>query len=97
MAVPFLKWAGGKRWFTSRYLDILPQKYNRYIEPFVGSGALFFALEPREAVIGDINKPLVETYMAIPLQNSLIYREDKPIQARQWHTLPMILEQDTYR
>ena len=65
MATPFLKWAGGKRWFTSRYLDILPQKYNRYIEPFVGSGALFFALEPQEAVIGDINKPLVETYMAI--------------------------------
>lgn len=65
MGTPFLKWAGGKRWFTSRYLDSLPKTYNRYIEPFVGSGALFFALEPKEAVIGDINKPLIETYMAI--------------------------------
>jgi len=65
MATPFLKWAGGKRWFTARYLDIVPKEYNRYIEPFVGSGALFFALEPREAIIGDINKPLIDTYLAI--------------------------------
>lgn len=65
MAMPFLKWAGGKRWFTSRYLDILPKKYNRYIEPFVGSGALFFALEPHEAIIGDVNKQLIDTYLAL--------------------------------
>lgn len=65
MAIPFLKWAGGKRWFTSRCSNILPREYNRYIEPFVGSGALFFALEPQDAIIGDINEQLIETYLAI--------------------------------
>lgn len=65
MAIPFLKWAGGKRWFSSRCYNLLPIEYNRYIEPFVGSGALFFALEPENAIIGDINEQLTDTYFAI--------------------------------
>ena len=63
--LPFLKWAGGKRWFVSRYLDIIPTHFGRYIEPFLGSGALFFALQPKEAVLSDVNADLVETFSAI--------------------------------
>lgn len=74
MAIPFLKWAGGKRWFTARYLDILPKEYKRYIEPFVGSGALFFKIEPREAVISDINKPLIDTYIAMKKDWQLVLK-----------------------
>src|SRR5437879_6194622 len=62
---PFLKWAGGKRWFVNRYLDIIPADFGRYIEPFLGSGALFFALQPKEAVLSDLNADLVETFAAI--------------------------------
>lgn len=65
MAVPFLKWAGGKRWFVEYYHELLPKNYNRYIEPFLGSGAVFFDLEPREGIISDINRPLIDTYLAI--------------------------------
>ena len=46
---PFLKWAGGKRWLIPQLLDQLPG-FNNYYEPFVGSGVLFFALEPSRAI-----------------------------------------------
>ena len=62
---PFLKWAGGKRWLVSNYEHLLPESYNRYIEPFLGSGAVFFHLAPRKAILSDINEELITTYIAI--------------------------------
>jgi DNA adenine methylase len=38
--IPFLNWAGGKRWLVYGNNHIVPPKYNRYIEPFLGSGAV---------------------------------------------------------
>lgn len=63
--VPFLTWAGGKRWLTSFKEDIFPKQYNRYIEPFLGSGAIFFNLKPKRALLSDTNKELIQTYQAI--------------------------------
>lgn len=63
--LPFLKWAGGKRWLAKRHLDIIPSAYERYFEPFLGSAAMFFALRPREALLSDLNAELVETFLAI--------------------------------
>ena len=48
--IPFLKWAGGKRWFVSKHADLLDVKFNRYIEPFLGSGSVFFHLQPQNAI-----------------------------------------------
>jgi len=62
---PFLKWAGGKRWFISRYLETIPIHFDRYIEPFLGSGALFFALRPQRAILSDVNADLIATFSAI--------------------------------
>lgn len=63
---PFLKWAGGKRWLAKGYADIFNTiQFERYVEPFLGSGALFFALKPRYAILNDINKELIATYVAI--------------------------------
>ncbi len=62
---PFLKWAGGKRWlFTKEFISKIPE-YNRYIEPFIGGGAGFFALEPKESIISDANKDLINLYMVV--------------------------------
>ncbi|WP_251878434.1 Dam family site-specific DNA-(adenine-N6)-methyltransferase [Achromobacter sp. Marseille-Q4954] len=63
--VPFLKWAGGKRWLIPS-ID-LPnlQKYENYIEPFLGGGALYFSLLPKHAILSDKNPDLIETYAAI--------------------------------
>lgn len=63
--LPFLKWAGGKRWLVSRHASIFPENYNTYIEPFLGSGAVFFKLAPHKAILADINKELIATYRAI--------------------------------
>ncbi|NVM63218.1 DNA adenine methylase [Mucilaginibacter sp. SG538B] len=63
--LPFLKWAGGKRWLTNNLLQYLPNTYNRYFEPFLGSGAVFFSLQPKQAVLSDVNHPLIKTYNAI--------------------------------
>lgn len=62
---PFLKWAGGKRWLTSRYSHLLPPKYNAYHEPFLGSGAVFFHMQPNRAFLSDSNVHLIECYLAM--------------------------------
>ncbi|MDT3556281.1 Dam family site-specific DNA-(adenine-N6)-methyltransferase [Stenotrophomonas maltophilia group sp. msm1] len=63
--VPPLKWAGGKRWFVARHMDMVPAVFNNYIEPFVGSGAMFFALQPPTAVLSDANADLINLYECI--------------------------------
>lgn len=66
---PFLKWAGGKTQLTDALLERMPLVFNVYHEPFVGSGALFFRLyreqKIRHAVLSDLNKELIDTYLAI--------------------------------
>jgi DNA adenine methylase len=62
--VPFLKWAGGKRWLAPS-LDSLRRPQGKYFEPFLGGGAMYFALEPRRAVLADMNGDLIDTYRCI--------------------------------
>lgn len=62
---PFLKWAGGKRWLAKHLVQCAPHSYNRYIEPFLGSGAVFFELKPKSALLSDINESLVTTFIAV--------------------------------
>ena len=69
-ARPFLRWAGGKQPFLARFEQHLPKIDGRYIEPFLGSGALFFhysRLEKRpfESFLADTNLQLILTYQAI--------------------------------
>lgn len=62
---PFLKWAGGKRWFAERCLHLVPEHFDRFVEPFLGSGAMFFALQPTCALLSDLNADLIGCYRAI--------------------------------
>lgn len=62
---PFTKWTGGKRKLLTQLHEHLPFEYNRYFEPFVGGGALFFDLAPENAVINDFNEELINTYLQI--------------------------------
>jgi DNA adenine methylase len=62
---PFLKWAGGKRWLIYSAPELFSQNYNNFFEPFLGSGAVLFYLQPKRAYISDLNKELINAYIAI--------------------------------
>ena len=62
---PFLKWAGGKRWLSDKIVELALPLRGKYIEPFLGSGAVYFALRPAQAVLSDANFELINTYQAI--------------------------------
>lgn len=62
---PFLKWPGGKRWLISKYTHCFPKQYNRYFEPFLGGGAVFFFLHPSETTLSDINQDLITLYQVM--------------------------------
>lgn len=62
---PFLNWAGGKRWLVAHHAEVLGDGRQRLVEPFVGSGVVFFHLEPAAALLADSNAQLIETYQAV--------------------------------
>lgn len=59
---PILKYRGGKSKEIPEFIRYIPNEYNRYIEPFLGGGAVYFYLEPEQAIINDINTKLIEFY-----------------------------------
>jgi len=67
---PFVKWAGGKSQLIDQYSAFFPPryKYERYFEPFVGGGAVFFHLRPEKAILSDLNKDLINCYQIIKKQ-----------------------------
>lgn len=64
-ARPLLKWAGGKTQLLGEIMPKIPKKYGRYIEPFFGGGAIFFAERPVGGVIADSNPELVNLYRSV--------------------------------
>lgn len=62
---PVLKYRGGKSREIPRFLQYIPVDFNRYIEPFFGGGAVFFYLEPDNAILNDVNERLVTFYQQL--------------------------------
>lgn len=69
---PFVKWVGGKRQLLTQFRlrnlfppELFDPTKNTYFEPFVGGGAVFFDLLPKNAVLSDMNNELVTTYNVI--------------------------------
>jgi len=66
VALPFLKWAGGKRWLAPTLAPLIKAHLRRtYIEPFGGGAALLLHLAPTDAVLGDVNAELIETFQTV--------------------------------
>lgn len=59
---PFVKWAGGKTQILGKIKALLPERWNRYYEPFIGGGALLFSIAPNDFVINDMNGELISVY-----------------------------------
>lgn len=64
-ARPFVKWAGGKSRVAKQISSFFPTEFNRYYEPFLGSGAIYFTISPQEGLLNDLNKYLIGTYEII--------------------------------
>jgi DNA adenine methylase len=64
-ALPLVKWPGGKRALVRKLISTLPRRIDRYFEPFVGGGALFFALQPPNSYLSDTNEELINLYSQV--------------------------------
>ena len=76
-SLPFLRWAGGKRQLVPKLKLLWSDEYSRYIEPFAGSAALFFAIKPRHALLGDFNGELVEALRSVRDSPGTVFRSLK--------------------
>ena len=65
---PLIKWPGGKSGEIDQIRQFIPE-FDRYVEPFVGGGALYFYLEPRQALINDNSEYLMEFYTLVRQQD----------------------------
>jgi len=97
-AKPILKWAGGKTQMLGDLMPKVPSSYGRYIEPFLGGGAMFFALQPENAVIADSNPELINMYREVASHVDEVILclqkyENTPdmfyaVRAQEWSALP---------
>lgn len=62
---PMIKYRGGKSKEIPQFINYIPDYQGRYIEPFLGGGAVFFHLEPQTAIINDINNKLITFYQEV--------------------------------
>ena len=62
---PFLKWPGGKRWLVDLHANLFRHRFDRYIEPFLGAGSVYFHIKPQRAILGDLNEDLMNAYRGI--------------------------------
>ena len=64
-AAPVVKWVGGKRQLLPQILPLIPKRMTTYCEPFLGGGAVLFALQPKRALVNDLNQDLMTVYRVI--------------------------------
>lgn len=62
---PFIKWAGGKTQLLGIIKENMPTDYDTYFEPFLGGGAVLLDIQPKKAIVNDINSLLIDAYMNI--------------------------------
>jgi len=81
-AKPFLKWVGGKGQLLRSYSEYFPKdgQYNRYFEPFLGGGAVFYSLKPSQAHLNDLNIDLINTYKIVKKDVGGLIRELKKLE-----------------
>ena len=73
----FIKWSGNKSKHLNKIISYVPTEFNTYIEPFLGSGAMFLYLEPEKWIINDINKDLINCWKLIKDDPEYIISEFK--------------------
>lgn len=81
MPRPFLRWVGGKRWLVGEVARLAGKGgYSRYVEPFLGGGAVFFGLGLSNAVLGDRNEELMNVYAQVRDRPEQLIRQLKKLE-----------------
>jgi len=65
LVAPIVKWVGGKRQLLNDITPLLPKRISSYCEPFLGGGAVLFSIQPKKAIVNDINKDLINVYEVV--------------------------------
>lgn len=92
---PFVKWAGGKKQLLERLEERMPETYGRYYEPFIGGGALLLDVQPKNAIINDVNEQLLNVYRQLKADAEAvisILRELDSVECDKEHYLKMRAE-----
>lgn len=82
---PVLKYRGGKSREIPSFLRYIPDDFDRYIEPFFGGGAVYFYLEPDNAILNDVNQRLMTFYTQLKEQYPLMRKQLDKIQTEYEH------------
>ena len=88
---PIIKWAGGKEKELPYIKENLPNKIDRYIEPFVGGGAVYFDLNIKNSLINDKSEELINLYKCIKAQDKEFFTKLKTIN-KNWVLLEGVVE-----
>lgn len=94
-AKPFLKWAGGKSRVAKEISSFFPNDFTRYYEPFLGGGAIYFAISPQKGYLNDLNKYLIGTYEIIRDHPDLLISRLESI-SDEYHSLNNLEEKSAY-
>ncbi len=86
---PLVKWAGGKSQLLTHLAAHFPASFQRYVEPFLGGGAVYCHLQPKDALLSDSNAALIEVYWVVQQQAEALITALKEMQ-------PHVLEPDYY-
>lgn len=93
---PFVKWAGGKKQLLSRLEERMPERYNRYFEPFIGGGAMLLHIQPQNAVINDVNEQLLNIYRQLKINAENVINEIRKLDAVECDKEHYLLMRDIY-
>lgn len=91
---PIIKWAGGKEKELPYIKENLPSNINRYIEPFVGGGAVYFNLNIKESIINDKSEELINLYRCIKNHDKEFFDKLKAIY-KNWRLLEGVVENNS--
>ena len=91
---PIIKWAGGKEKELPYIKENLPSNINRYIEPFVGGGAVYFNLNIKESIINDKSEELINLYRCIKNHDKEFFDKLKAIY-KNWRLLEDVVKNNS--
>ena len=88
---PFIKWAGGKEKEWPIIKENLPADFKRYIEPFVGGGAVYLNIGSKSSIINDKSEELMLLFKMIKTGNEEFFKSLNEIN-KNWLSLEKMID-----